>query len=101
MVRNDIVELKCQYPTVQISLEITRWKIPKIQTAIDGTENTVKTDTGKILHRKLISGPLFQTEERSRKEKAITRGEIAPKNRYCLRGLEGNKADGMKYCATS
>ena len=36
----------------------------KIQTAIDGTENTVKTDTGKIIHRKFISGPLFQTEKR-------------------------------------
>ena len=36
----------------------------KIQTAIDGTENTVKTDTGKIINRKFISGPLFQTEKR-------------------------------------
>ena len=31
----------------------------KIQTAISGTENTVKTDTGKIISRKFISGPLF------------------------------------------
>ena len=40
----------------------------QIQSAIDGTENTVKTDTGKITHQKFISGPLFQTEKRSRKE---------------------------------
>ena len=35
-----------------------------IQIAIDGTKNTVKTDTGKIIHRKFISGPLFQTEKK-------------------------------------
>ena len=34
----------------------------KIQKAISGTESTVKTDTGKIINRKFISGPLFQTE---------------------------------------
>ena len=31
----------------------------KIQTAISVTENTVKTDTGKIINRKIISRPLF------------------------------------------
>ena len=30
----------------------------KIQTAIEGTENTITTDTGKLIHRKLISGPI-------------------------------------------
>ena len=64
----------------------------KIQTAISGTENTVKTDTGKIFNRKLISGPLFQTEKKTRREPAInTNGEINlnPKIRHCLRSLDG------------
>ena len=43
----------------------------KIQTAIDGTENTVKTNTGKIIHQKFISGPLFQTEKKIRKDAAL------------------------------
>ena len=64
---------------------------PKIQTAISGTENTVKTDTGKIIHRKFLSGPLFQSEKRHRRESAPTvSAEITPKNRHCLRGLDGN-----------
>ena len=62
----------------------------KIQTADSGTESTIKTDTGKIINRKFISGPLFQTERKARKEPAInTSGEINPKNRHCLRGLNG------------
>ena len=61
----------------------------KIQTAIDGTENTVKTDTGKIIHRKFISGPLFQTEKKNLRDTALTIAEITPKNRHCLRGLDG------------
>ena len=61
----------------------------KIQTAIDGTENTVKTNTGKIIHRKFISGPLFQTEKKNRKDAALVNAEITPKNRHCLRGLDG------------
>ena len=62
----------------------------KIQTAVSGTENTVKTDTGKIIHRKFISDPLFQSEKRHRRESAPTvSAEITPKNRHCLRGLDG------------
>ena len=62
----------------------------KIQTAISGTENTVKTDTGKTISRKFISGPLFQNERKTRREPApMTSGEIQPKNRHCLRGLDG------------
>ena len=62
----------------------------KIQTAVSGTESTIKTATGKIINRKFISGPLFQTERKARKEPAInTSGEINPKNRHCLRGLNG------------
>ena len=61
----------------------------QIQSAIDGTENTVKTATGKITHQKFITGPLFQTEKRSRKETEITSGEITSKNGHCLRGLDG------------
>ena len=36
----------------------------KIQTAISGTENTGKTDTGRNIHQNFISGPLFQSEKR-------------------------------------
>ena len=62
----------------------------KIQTAVSGTESTIKRDTEKILNRKFPSGPLFQTERKARKEPAInTSGEINPKNRHCLRGLNG------------
>ena len=62
----------------------------KIQTAVSGTKNTVETDTGKIISRKFISGPLFQTQREARREPApITNGEIYPKNRHCLRGLDG------------
>ena len=61
----------------------------KIQTAIDGTENTVKTDTGKIIHRKFILGPLFQTEKKNLRDTALTNAGITPKNRHCLRGLDG------------
>ena len=60
----------------------------KIQTAIDGTENTVKTNTGKLIHRKFISGPLFQIEKKSQKDTALVNAEITPKNRRCLRGLD-------------
>ena len=59
----------------------------KIQKAISGTESTVKTDTGKI---NSFQGSLFQTERRAKKElKVNTSGEINPKNRHCLRGLNG------------
>ena len=61
----------------------------KIQTAIDGTENTVKTETGKIIHQKFISGPLFQTEKKNRENTALTNVEITPKNRHYLGGLDG------------
>ena len=62
----------------------------KIQTAISGTESTIKTDTGKTSNRKFKSGPLFQTERKSRKEPALnSTGEINSKNRHCLRGLDG------------
>ena len=62
----------------------------KIQTAVSGTENTVKTDTGKIIHRKIVSDPLFQSEKRHRRESApAVSAEITPKNRHCLHGLDG------------
>ena len=62
----------------------------KIQTAISGTENTVKTDTGKVINRKFILGSIFQTEKKTRRETTLnTNGEINAKNRHCLRGLDG------------
>ena len=62
----------------------------KIQTAISGSESTIKTDTGKIINRKLISGSLFQTERKARKELASnSSGKLNPINRRCLRGSNG------------
>ena len=53
----------------------------KIQTALSGNKNSVKTDTGKTIHRKIISGPLFQNERRHRRESApIVSAKITPKN---------------------
>ena len=50
----------------------------------------MKTDTGKIISRKGVSGLLFQTERKARREPiTMTSGEIQPKNRHCLRGLDG------------
>ena len=61
-------------------------------TAVSGsaTESTTKTDTIKIINRKLISGPLFQIERKNSKEAAVNAtGDINPKTRHCLRGLDG------------
>ena len=62
----------------------------KIQTAVTGTEHTVTTESGKLIHRKHISGPIvFQTEKK--KERAPQIGDkILPKNRHFLRGVDGN-----------
>ena len=50
----------------------------------------MKTDTGKIISRKFASGPLFQTEIKTRREPIpITNNEIQPKIRHFLRGLDG------------
>ena len=61
----------------------------KIQTAVRGTEHTVTTESGRIIHRKHITGLIvFQTEKK--KERAPQIGDkITPKNRHCLRGVDG------------
>ena len=61
----------------------------KIQTTVSGTEHTVTTESGKVIHRKHIPGPIvFQTEKK--KERAPQIGDkITPKNRDCLRGFDG------------
>ena len=41
----------------------------KIQTAISGREGTMKTDSEKVINPKFISGPLFQTESKARKNR--------------------------------
>ena len=82
------------YPFKIVEKNITKKSLERrfqneIQTAIDGSENTVKTDTGKIIHHKFISRPLFQHEKKSRKDTALTNAEITPINHHCLRGLDG------------
>ena len=71
-------------------------KIPRREVSIKDTnaicvtENTVKTDTGRVIHQKLISWPLFQSEKRHRRETVLTvSAEITPKNRHWLRRLDG------------
>ena len=42
----------------------------KLQTAVSGTEHTVTTDTGKVIHRKFISEPIiFQRREDSTEDR--------------------------------
>ena len=54
----------------------------KLQTAVNGTEHTVSTDTGKVIHRNFISGPfVFQKE---RKTAPKIGDNITFKNRHCL-----------------
>ena len=54
---------------------------------MDGTEHTVTTNTGKIIHRKFILDPIVFQKER---ETAPKIGDtITPKNRHCLRGVDG------------
>ena len=63
----------------------------KIQIAVSGTENTAKTDTGKIIHRTVISSSIFQTDRKNRNTTAPTiSAEITSKNRHCLRGRDRN-----------
>ena len=58
-----------------------------LQTAVKGTEHTVTTDTGKIIHRKFISDPIIFQKERKTTPKIGD--SITPKNRHCLRGVDG------------
>ena len=44
---------------------------------------------GPIASLGLRQGPLFQTEKKNWKDTALTNAEITPKNRHCLRGLDG------------
>ena len=61
----------------------------KIQTAVSGTEHTVTTESGKLIHRKQSSGPnVFQTEKKKERAPQIV-DKITPKNRHCLRGVDG------------
>ena len=55
------------------------------QTAIERIDNSVKTESGKSIQQKIISGQLFQTAKKSRSDTDLIRGEITPKNRHCLR----------------
>ena len=58
-----------------------------LQTAVKGTEHTVTTDTGKIIHRKVISDPIvFQKERKTTPKIGDT---ITTKNCHCLRGVDG------------
>ena len=60
-----------------------------MQTAVSGAERAVKTDTRNIMKQKFNAEPLFQTERKTGREPAINTCENNPKNRHCLRGLDG------------
>ena len=58
-----------------------------IQTAENGTEHTVTTDSGKIYHQKFISDPIvFQKVKKTVPNIGDT---ITPKDRHCPRGVDG------------
>ena len=59
----------------------------KQQTAVSGTEHTVTFDTGKVIHRKFISEPIIF--QRDRKTAPKIGDTNTPKNRHCLRGVDG------------
>ena len=58
-----------------------------LQTAVNGTEHAVTTDTGKVIHRKFSSGSIVFQKERKAAPKIGD--NITPKNRHCLRGVDG------------
>ena len=52
----------------------------KIQTAVSGTDHTVTIESGKLIHRKHILGPIvFQTEKKKERAPQI-RDKITLKN---------------------
>ena len=57
----------------------------QVQTAINVTEQTVTTDTGKVIHRKFISGPTTFRKKSGTENRRYNN----PKNRHCLRGVDG------------
>ena len=61
----------------------------------------MKTDRGKIIHRQLISGPLFQSEKRNRSETVpAVSAEITPKNRPERTGWQVREVgrDPTRHC---
>ena len=73
----------------------------KIQKAISGTESTVKTDTGKTINRNFISGPIFQTERRAKKESTINASGILSQRIDIVYGAWTESTDaGTKYSVT-
>ena len=69
----------------------------KVQTAINGADHTVTTDAGKRSHRKFISGPSTFHEER---KAALKIGDnTTPKNRHCLRGVDGKYIQWNERCS--
>ena len=60
----------------------------QLQTAVSGTGHTVTTDTGKVIHRNFISEPIIS--QRDKRTAPKIGDTITPKNRHCLRGVDGN-----------
>ena len=68
---------------------------------MEGAENTVKTDTGKLIHIKYISQPItFQTEKAKKRDEIMAEQEITPKYRHKLKGIDG-KYSKWKRCSKS
>ena len=89
--RKNLVSYPFQFVEKNLNKRSLKGKFQnKIQTAINLTVNTVKTDTGETKSRNFISGALFQTEKKIRREQIPPNdNEIQLKNRHCLRRLHG------------
>ena len=88
--KNSASEYPFEFVGTNHNRKSLEWRFQKkIQTAVCGTDHTVTTESGKLIHQKHISGPIvLQTEKK--KERAPQIGdEITPKNRHCLRGVDG------------
>ena len=58
----------------------------KLPTAVSATEHTV---TGQTIHRKFSSDPFIFHKERKTERAPKIGDTITPKNRHCLRGVDG------------
>ena len=61
----------------------------KLQTATCGTQHTVTTEDGKLIHRIHILGPIGFQKKRKPEWAPQFGDKITPKNRHCLRGVDG------------
>ena len=70
----------------------------KIQTAVSGTDLTVTTESGKLIHRKHISGSIvFQTEKKRKNGHRKSETRSHRKTDTVVEASTANTFSGMKY----